>query len=101
MQKDQFLDEVRHHLHLIFLGIAEQHRPEPLEKARLEGFMRAGVFLGVTSNTELQALMEEIHFEVFGETIAERALQRKGHPGPDQIDYGQYDSPAIERVSGR
>lgn len=69
MDKERFLDEVTRQLRIIFDAIREGHKPPEVLKHRCEGFMRAGVFLGVVKTPELSTLMEDLHLDVVGMTL--------------------------------
>jgi len=99
MGKEQFFSEVRNQYHLICVNIKNGNGPSELEKGRFEGFMRAGIVLNVTSKRDLEQLLEDVHYKVFGQSIAERKKARGPGLADDDIDYGQFDRPAIERVS--
>lgn len=97
MDKEQFLQEITRQLRIIFTAIREGHKPPQVMKHRCEGFMRAGVFLGIVKYTELSALMEDLHLEVIGMTIADRKARKRGHFVDEEIDYNQYETPSYER----
>jgi hypothetical protein len=70
-----------------------------LEKGRFEGFLRAGLVIGVTTHSEMQQLLEDVHFRVFNKTIAERKKDQKTWFPEDAIDYEQFYRPTFERTS--
>jgi len=47
------------------------------DKYRCEGFMQAGVELGIVTDEEIQALIKEVHKDVFGESIVARRGKEK------------------------
>lgn len=74
--------------------------------SKLDGFIEAGLLLQVANRTELQRHIDEIHFQVFGETREERRERKKSvSQSPDsedpanQPDWSELDSPAYERKS--
>lgn len=98
MDKERFLDEVNRQLRIIFNAIREGHKPPEVLKHRCEGFMRAGVFLGVVKNPELSTLMEDLHLDVVGMTIDERMARHRDRYKDEEINYSQYESPSYERI---
>ena len=63
---------------------------------RIGGFIEAGLLLEVTSAERLQALTDQTHLHIFGESLAERKIDAKlGHN--DTVDWSVYDSPSINR----
>ena len=101
MDKEQFFSEVRNQYHLVCVNIKNGNGPSELEKGRFEGFMRAGIMLGVTNKRELEQLLEDVHYKVFNQSIAERKTNRGPGFTDDDIDYGEFERPAIERVRGK
>ena len=47
------------------------------DKYRCEGFMQAGVELGLVSDEEIQALIKAVHLSVYGESIVARRGKEK------------------------
>ena len=101
MDRERYLHEIESQYHLVCVGLKNGKDLSALERGRFEGFIRAGLLLGVIDNRELQQLLEDIHFQVFGKSIAERKRTRKSLTPEEPMDYGQFDSPAIGRVSRR
>lgn len=63
---------------------------------RIAGFIEAGLLLEVTTAERLQALTDETHLRIFGETLAERKTRAKlGHK--DRVDWSVYDAPPASR----
>ena len=63
---------------------------------RIGGFIEAGLLLEVTSAERLQALTDEAHLRIFGETLAERKTRAKlGHK--ETVDWSIYDTPSATR----
>ncbi len=47
------------------------------DKFRCEGFMQAGVELGLVSDEEIQELIKAVHLSVYGESITARRGKEK------------------------
>lgn len=62
---------------LSYFNEVKQGSGSDLQKGRLEGFMQAAELLGLVERTRAQALMEQAHMQVFGETIAERERRKQ------------------------
>ncbi|HEY5718494.1 MAG TPA: hypothetical protein VIS52_08360 [Motiliproteus sp.] len=97
--RDSFTEEVRQRLLRIFNTTKQGLKVADIDKHHCEGFIQAGVFMGLVSNAEMSTLMEETHRLVFGKTIAERQadLSSRSLWQPHTVDYSQYETPAIER----
>ena len=97
MNKVKYLNEVEKRLCRIFLASKEGFKASPVERHRLEGFMRAGIFLGIASNEEMSELMDACHSDIFGKTIEQRKAELSARWQEESIDYSHYDQPAYER----
>ena len=68
------------------------------DKYRAQGFMRAGELMGLISKEQGQALIADLHFQVFGETIDERTTRKRKLNALKESDPDAYiEIPAIER----
>lgn len=67
---------------------------------RAQGFVHAGELLELCSRAEIKQLMEEVHKDVFGITVAER--KPKEYDRRQQAlklrDYDYFDEPAFNRL---
>ncbi|MCA0899751.1 hypothetical protein [Microbulbifer agarilyticus] len=97
MQQEKFTQEVARRLRQLFANSKLGMQIPVVERHRLEGFMQAGIYLGLNSKAELAQLMEEIHIEVFGNTIAEHKAEAPHAWVFEEIDYGPYETPAYVR----
>lgn len=77
-----------------------------VSSSRLDGFIEAGLLLQVANRTEIQRHIDDIHFQVFGETREARRERKRGQTAPsetaDQIgqpDWSLLDSPTYARTS--
>lgn len=95
-QKQQFVSEVQTRLRKRFSASKEGYSLPDMDRLRLEGFMACGVFLGLVTRPEMAVIMEDVHQQVFGQSIAERRAKMSELPMED-IDYSQYDAPAYIR----
>jgi len=97
MDKSEYIAEVKKRLVWIFKASKEGYKIPDMERHRLEGFMYAGVFLGLATQAEMRTLLENTHVAIFGETVEERK-KGKSATWPDiEINYDQYDSPTLLR----
>lgn len=100
MNREHYLSEVERRLNQIFTASKEGYKSSPAERHRLEGFMAAGVFMGLATNAELAKVMDEIHVRLFGKTIEQRKKELPGSWQEEGIDYSFYDQPTFERKDG-
>ena len=98
MNKEHFLAEVNRQLTNIFMALKQGRTAPAVEKHRCEGFMRAGVFCGLVNTAELNTLMEQVHFDILGESTADRKSRKEGQWNEQEVDYSLYEPPAIGRV---
>jgi len=66
-------------------------------KNRLDGFMNAGLVIGIASKAELQDIVEKVHMSVFGLTIKQRSVELKLGSKTTEVDWDIYDTPTIHR----
>ncbi|WP_346838899.1 hypothetical protein [Microbulbifer sp. SAOS-129_SWC] len=97
MDPTQFLTEVEARLSRLFSASKCGYRMPAQERHRLEGFMQAGVYLGLTNNRELAELMERCHQQHFGMSIKERQRVKPLDWRYDQLDYSAFEPPAYVR----
>jgi hypothetical protein len=97
--RQQFMQEAGQRLLTMFNNSKQRIKASDAERFRLQGFMQAGVFLGLSNNHELQQLMEDMHQQVFAMSIRERRLQQEAGREGEGIDYSFYDAPAFNRQS--
>lgn len=69
MDAEEFLSECEGRIRLVYEA-QHQGRGKPEDKARVEGFVHAGVVMKLVSREQIQALVEKVHLEVFDETRA-------------------------------
>lgn len=69
---------------------------DPIDKAYLDGFVRAGMISGAASLVEIQTVIDSTHIDVFGMSIAERRHAR-ALAGDDHKAWDVYESPAWKR----
>lgn len=93
----KFVKEVDARLRMMFNAISEGAQYTEVERARLSGFMQAGVFLGLASKRELDTLMAQVHIDELGETIEERRKRKGENWREESPDFSVYDRPAFER----
>lgn len=69
-------------------------------RLRTQGFIHAGELLALCSRTEVQQLMEQVHKDVFGVSIAERKPKEKTRrqQALKLGDYDYFDEPAFNRL---
>lgn len=97
MNKEKYINEVTQRLNQLFLASKQGYKASPVERHRLEGFMRAGVFMQIVSNEEMSKLMNACHFDVFELTIEQRQADLSAKWQEEFIDYSHYDQPTYER----
>ena len=98
MDKSIFMNEVERQLKQHFRAPKDGFKRPDVDRHRLEGFMAAGVFLGLTTNAELNGAMNDVHLKVFGKSIDQRKSEIPNLWKGDEVDYGTYDSPSYQRI---
>ncbi|WP_423185343.1 hypothetical protein ACO1PK_09180 [Alishewanella sp. d11] len=69
------------------------------QRLRAQGFIHAGELLQLCSRQQVQQLMEKVHIEVFGISIAERkpSAQARRQQALQLGDYAYFEEPAFNR----
>ena len=97
MDKSDYLAEINSQLNKIFRASREGYKIPDIDRHRLEGFMRAGIFMKITTPAEMSELLEDVHYAIFGKTIRERKSEKLATWSDYEIDYGQFDQPTYLR----
>ena len=98
MDKNKFVAEVEKKLTTMFRSRKEGFPTPPEDRHRLEGFIQAGIFMGLATKDELQSLMEQIYMEIFGKSIKERQTEALKLWPAEGRDYSRYEQPSYERI---
>jgi len=76
----------------------ESHPKEKdLLKAKLDGFIEAGLVLKHATKEELQLVIDKTHLEISGMTRAERAAAKDTDNTAFEPDWSGYDVPPLQR----
>ena len=97
MDKKEYLAEVNKRLTRLFKASKEGYKIPDIDRHRLEGFMQAGIFMKITTSTEMAELLERAHYSVFGKTAQERKAEKSTGWSDIEVDYGLFDSPTYLR----
>lgn len=96
-ERARFLDACTEQLIALYTA-SKNGKKVDAEKYRVQGFMHAGEVLGVITNEQGKSLIAELHLQVFGETIDERATRKRKLNALKESDPDAYiEIPAIER----
>jgi len=98
-QRELFLITLKHQFSDIFTTSKAGKDTAEL-RFRAQGFVHAGELLELCSRAEIKQLMEDVHKDVFGITVAER--KPKEYDRRQQAlklgDYDYFDEPAFNRL---
>ncbi|MBT1064093.1 hypothetical protein KJY73_10940 [Bowmanella sp. Y26] len=97
MDKHAFLAECQTRIRKVY-ELTKAGKPDDTLKYRTEGFMNAGEYIGLISREEARELIESLHQDAFGESIAQRRerKERLSKLKEQSLD-AFYDEPAINR----
>lgn len=87
-------------LELYSMGGSESDSPSWKELShKIDGFIEAGRLIQLISSDESQAIIDEAHFSIFGETREDRAAKKfdRNKNENSETDWDIYDAPAIDR----
>jgi hypothetical protein len=96
-QKIRYLEQAKEHLVKLY-GI-ENVKSQVYHqlKSRLDGFIEAGLVVGIVDNRELQNLIDAAHINAFGMTRKQRQAESKLDMRDTKVNWGIYDTPTIHR----
>ena len=77
-----------------------------LYESKLDGFIDAGLLLKVCSRKDMQEVIDQCHFETFGESRSDRRKRLTGVPKLDtdsamSAEWDKFDAPAFERSKNK
>ena len=75
--KKKFLKNLEAQLRESMIAARAGEKILDADKYRCEGFMQAGVELGLVSDEEIQELIKAVHVSVYGESITARRGKEK------------------------
>ena len=80
----------------IYRQSLEDLTPSKQERLQFEGYMDAGIEIGVVDKAGLQSFIDGKHYDMFGQTIKARGDERKRKEGlnRESSTYESYDAPA-------
>jgi hypothetical protein len=97
MDKNDYLAEVSNRLAKLFRASKEGCKIPDIDRHRLEGFLHAGIFMKIATTAETSALLEDVHYSIFGKTIRDRNSEKLVNWSDIEIDYDQFDQPTYLR----
>jgi hypothetical protein len=97
MDKSDYLAEISNRLTKLFKASKEGYKIPDIDRHRLEGFMQAGIFMGVATPVEISVLLEDVHHSIFGKTIRDRKSELSATWTDIEVDYDKFDSPTYLR----
>ena len=98
MNKELYIEEITKQLTSFYKQIHSGHRPSEAVRYRLSGFVDAGVFLKLITPQERDVILETVHQDIFGMSVAGRQQQSSNTWQGVSQDYSLYDTPTYDRV---
>lgn len=95
--KIEFTEELQRQITRICRISKEGYKTSAVDRHRLEGFIHAGVFLGLTTNETAKALLEETYLSVIGEPLSQASTKGAEAMSVGLHDYGRFDTPTFIR----
>ena len=98
LRKELYIESLKKRLDYLYT-YGESHPSEKeLIVAKLDGFLEAAGLLQLFSKDELQRVIDERHFAIFGMTRSERARRNLGASDSEEADWTAYETPAAQRI---
>ncbi|WP_340676727.1 hypothetical protein [Paraglaciecola sp.] len=97
MDVERYIANCRNEIYKIY-QLTKDGKPDDVLKHRIEGFIQAGIFLDLITPQDAKLMMENIHLEIFGESVEERKKRKASFEQLKVNDPDKYfDEPAINR----
>lgn len=96
MNKEDYIKQLRDQAKRIYVQMKAGYRINDSDRYRSEGFINAGIVLGVITREEAKLILEELHQQVIGVSTQQRKAQSK-EDWNEPRDYTSYDSPPFTR----
>ena len=97
IQKFKYITGIKE-LRQLFYGIKDLNsRYRKKLESKVDGFIAAGILIGLISKPELQTIIDTEHMSAFGMTRDERREKLKFQSKGVAIDWDIYDIPTIHR----
>ena len=85
--KEKFLDDFQVILEDLYKVQRKKGSQNKEKKGFVDGFMHAGILIGLVDIEELQKQIDQVHMEIFGKTLEERkALIKSAQLSEDVLD---------------
>ena len=88
---------IKKRLEEFYFGMRDYEREDMVLMSRIEGLMEAGIALNAVTKRDLELLVDNVHFDVFGKSLAERRKDERERDCLDQ-NYDAFDLPSWQRV---
>jgi hypothetical protein len=96
-QKLKYIAGIKELLQL-FYGTKDLNSPYRRKlESKVDGFIAAGILIGLISKRELQNIIDEEHMTAFDMTRIERREKLKFQSKGAEVDWDIYDIPTIQR----
>jgi hypothetical protein len=92
-----YLNAIKDHVTELYGVQDSKSEPYMRLKNRLDGFIHAGLVIGIASNAEIKDIVEKVHMNVFGMTIKQRGVELKLGSKAAEVNWDLYDTPTIHR----
>ncbi|WP_146047829.1 hypothetical protein [Zhongshania marina] len=95
--KMEFTEELQRQITRICRASKEGYKTSAVDRHRLEGFIHAGVFLGLTTNAAAKNLLESTYLAITGETLNQASTKPNETMSVDLPNYERFDTPTYLR----
>ncbi len=93
-----FSNELKRRFTQMCLASKEGYKASPTERHRLEGFIQAGVYVGLIDNSSAKKTLETVYQDIFQEPMSTAAKPNASNWRLELRDYSLYDTPAYLRA---
>ena len=95
-RRSKYIESARERLQKLY-SVGEKTPKRAKYRDQLEGYLKAGLLLGVIEEDDIHNIVNEEHHRVYGTSPQERELQSKLPMREHKAKWDQYDRPHYQR----
>ena len=95
-RRSKYIESARERLQKLY-SVGEKTAKRAKYRDQLEGYLKAGLLLGVIEEDDIHNIVNEEHHRVYGTSPHERELQSKLPTHEHKAKWDQYDHPPYQR----
>jgi hypothetical protein len=95
-RQSKYIASVRERLQRVY-SVGEKTSKRAKYRDQLEGYLKAGLLLGVIEESDIHNIVNEEHHKAYGTSLKERELRSKLPEHEQKPNWDSYDRPSYQR----